>query len=93
MVPEDFKLASYHKDFSIRDRNFSNLLEVVETPRGDTVIDANFFYNEENFFKYDDVTNAKKVAAAASKKLKKEALPPLGKKRTSKSTERKAKQP
>lgn len=90
MVPEDFKLASYHKDFSIRDKNFSNLLEVVETPRGDTVIDANFFYNEENFFKYDEVTNAKKAEA---KKLQKgAALPPLDKKkRKSKSAQRKAK--
>ena len=91
MVPEDFKLASYHKDFSIRDKNYSNLLEVVETPRGDTIIDAKFFYNEENFFKYDEVTNAKKGAKPDDKKKKREALPPLDKKRKAKSTERKVK--
>ena len=84
MVPDDFKLKSQHKDFSIHDKNFSNLLEVVETPRGDTVIDPQFFYNEENFFKYDEVTNAKKVER--EKMLKKKRLPP-----SSKSRERMAK--
>ena len=93
---EDFKQpVSLNRDFSLREKNTSNLQEIVEDPkRGDTIIDAKFFYNEENFFKYDEVTNAKKDVKEQKPKNNASSLPPLdkkNKKRKAKSSERQVK--
>ena len=63
LIPADFRLREDHQRYSIQNRQYDNLLEVVETPRDSSgssarssleQIRASFFYKESTAKKYKD---------------------------------------